>query len=114
VWTSPDGITWSRVHDDEAVFGGERDQVMVSVTVGGPGLVAVGSDGSGGDEDAAVWTSPDGFTWSRVPHDEAVFGGEGDQVILSVTIGGPGLAAVGREVSGGDSDAAVWVAATED
>ncbi len=97
VWTSPDGVTWSRVPHDEAVFGGEASQAMASVTVGGPGLVAVGSDGPTDDSDAAVWTSPDGITWSRVPHDDAVLGGEGDQSMNSVTVGGPGLVAVGSE-----------------
>ena len=29
--------------------------------------------------------------WSLIPNDETVFGGEGDQVISSVTVGGPGL-----------------------
>jgi hypothetical protein len=123
VWTSPDGFTWSRVPHDEAVFGGEQEQKMLGVTAGGPGLVAVGSDGYSGEPgnrpfdepaaDAAVWTSPDGFTWSRVPHDEAVFGGAGAQRMLSVTSGGPGLVAVGT-VSGDTNefepnlDAAVW------
>ncbi len=58
---------------------------MWSATAGGPGLVAVGSDAGGGDVDAAVWTSPDGITWSRVPLDEAVFGGTADQVTLGPT-----------------------------
>ena len=97
VWTSVDGMTWSRVPHDELVFGGERQQQMVSVIAGGPGLVAVGWDTSGGTPDAAVWTSVDGFTWSRVPHDEAVFGGEGEQTMHSVTVGGPGLVAVGSD-----------------
>ena len=123
VWTSPDGTTWSRVPHDEAIFGGDDFQVMLAVTGAGPGLVAVGQDWSGGNADAAVWTSPDGTTWSRVPHDEAIFGGAGDQEMLSVTVGGPGLvavgndggqAAIGDDGSGGDRDAAVWVAATED
>jgi hypothetical protein len=105
VWTSPDGITWSRVPHDAAVFGGESIQVMLSVTAGGPGLVAVGSTGSLRDEDAAVWTSPDGITWSRVPYDEAVFGGA---TMRSVTAGGPGLVAVGSAELGDDSRAAVW------
>jgi len=86
---------WSRVPDDEAVFGGARGQWMKSVTVGGPGLVAVGSVGNDGDADAAVWTSVDGITWSRVPHDETVFGGARGQWMSSVTVGGPGLVAVG-------------------
>ena len=89
---------WSRIHNDEGVFGGEGGQGMLSVTAGGPGLVAVGSDGSA----AAVWTSPDGITWSRVPHDESVFSGAG---ISSVTVGGPGLVAVGSD---GVRAAVVW------
>jgi len=131
VWTSPDGLVWSRVAHDEAVFGGDSRQMMLSVTAGGPGLVAVGTDGYSykGDEDprtelpdelaavslasdAAVWTSPDGFTWSRVPHDEAIFGGLGEQRMNSVTAGGPGLVAVGSvtgEFAGWYAhDAAVW------
>ena len=128
VWTSPDGFVWSRVPHDEAVFGGDSRQIMLSVITGGPGLVAVGTDGYSyrGDDDrfteapdelaadAAVWTSPDGFTWSRVPHDEAIFGGQGEQRMVSVTAGGPGLVAVGS-VTGEHqtghyqkTDAAVW------
>ena len=111
VWTSPDGVTWSRVPHDESIFGGEHGQTMSSVIAGGPGLVAVGSDGQGildfeDDLDAAVWTSVDGYTWSRVPHDAEVFGGA---LIMSVTVGGPGLVAVGG--TGGfntDGDAVVW------
>ncbi len=86
VWISPDGLRWSRVPHDEAVFG---EATMFSVTAGGPGLVAVGF---GRDRSAAVLTSPDGVVWSRVPHDEAVFGGG---VMWSVTVGGPGFVAVG-------------------
>ncbi len=65
---------------------------------------------------AAVWTSLDGLTWSRVPHDDAVFG-EADgrwTGITSVINFGPGVVAVGADRSSGDVDAAVWVAATED
>jgi len=58
VWTSPDGLVWSRVPGDEAVFGGPDNQEMKAVVVGGPGLVAVGLDHSDGDDDAAVWVSP--------------------------------------------------------
>ena len=49
--------------------------------------------------------------WSRVPHDEKVFGGEGSQTMASVTAGGPGLVAVGWAGSRND-DAAVWVTTT--
>jgi hypothetical protein len=45
---------------------------MYDITVGGPGLVAVGGDA---DQGAVVWTSDDGLVWVRVPHDESIFGG---------------------------------------
>jgi len=108
VWTSPDGINWSRVPHDDAVFGKSEDGYhtqMQSVTVGGPGLVAVGGAWSGlydpevAEDDpesvvggAAVWTSVDGTSWSRVPNDEGVFSGSD---MSSVTAGGSNLVAVG-------------------
>ena len=111
VWVSADGYAWTRVPHDEAVFGGQEGQRMMSVTAGGPGLVAVGSDYSDGSgwPDAAVWVSADGYAWTRVPHDEAVFGEPGGQEVLSVTAGGPGLVAVGSADS--YTNAAVWVSA---
>ena len=98
VWTSTDGITWTRVPHDEAVFGKEWTGIS-SVSIGGPGLVAVGEWTSTDEEDpeavrqqAAVWTSTDGMTWTRVPHDETVFG---DSTMSSVAAAGNGLVAVG-------------------
>ena len=107
VWTSNDGISWQRVPHDESVFAGDDLQEMRSVTVGGPGLVAVGYDWV--REAAAAWTSNDGISWQRVPHDEAVFGGESPQVMWSVAAGGPGLVAVGNDF--GHGGAAVWTSA---
>ncbi len=111
VWTSADGTDWEPVPHDAAIFGGEVDHRMEGVTVGGPGLVAVG-----GGEGAAVWTSVDGFTWERVPHDEAVFG-SGDWM-ASVTAGGPGLVAVGRDGGRGvvwtSVDGSVWTRVPDD
>ena len=114
VWTSVDGITWSRVPHDENVFGGAGSQVINDVTVGGPGLVAVGNDGGIGpwdnnaDTNAAVWTSVDGITWSRVPHDETVFGTGGNPSMLAVTVGGPGLVAVGADYLPSEAETPVW------
>jgi hypothetical protein len=122
VWTSPDGITWSRVPDNEEIFGGETSTEEIFGSAGvedviavGPGLVAVGVDWhTEGGNDAAVWTSPNGITWTRVPHDEAVFGGQPQVAMLSVTVGGPGLVAVGESGWEEDFDAAVWIAGVED
>jgi molecular chaperone DnaK len=111
VWTSADGRTWSRVPADGAVFGGPSVQMMSAVTIGGPGLVAVGSDFAEVAADGAVWTSPDGLTWTRVLHDPAVFGGPRNQEMVGVAAGGPGLVAVGRDDSGEAGDAAVWASA---
>ena len=73
------------------------------MTAGGPGLVAVGMEGycecssspSPNGHVPVVWTSVDGITWSRVPHDEAVFGEGKSPNLSSATFGGPGLVEVG-------------------
>ena len=109
VWTSPDGVTWSRLPHDKSALG---NATMASVTAGGPGLVAVGSELlTPGSSDmaskwrAVVWTSPDGATWSRLPHDEEVFGGA---VMRSVTAGGPGLVAMGNHWTDDRGWTVVW------
>ena len=102
---STSSSAWSRIQHDEATFGGEMHQIMESVTAGGPGVVAVGSSGSDESTDAAVWTSPDGLTWSRVAHNEEIFGG---QVMSGVTAGGPGLVAVGQDVVWTSPDGITW------
>ena len=112
VWTSTDGDTWVRVGDDPAVFGDESsangiegNQVIIDLTTGSLGVVAVGADGKPGDYDAAVWVSADGLVWERLPHDDEVFGGEGDQVMLSVVQTKDTVVAVGESAG----HAAGWV-----
>lgn len=131
VWTSVDGVTWSRVPRDAAVFGGENDQAMNSVTSAGSGLVAVGRAwAESGDESAAsVWTSVDGITWSWMGYDEEVFGSQDNsseqlssgpvfseyrQFMTSVIATDSVVAAVGAHWSGPSHGAAVWVASLED
>ena len=59
VWVSPDGLSWSRVADDPAVFGGNGTFAsMQAVVVGGPGLVAVGD----GPAIVPVWYSAPSWT----------------------------------------------------
>ena len=103
VWTSREGTVWTRADGPRSSLGDTRSSAgdIGEVTVGGPGLVAVGQSAFG---DAAVWTSREGTTWTRVPHDETVFGRPGYQTMSSVTVGGPGLVAVG----GDRGLAAVW------
>jgi len=109
VWVSTDGFAWEQVAHDQAVFAGQGNLVMNSVAAGSLGLVAVGYESVGDNRDAAVWWSPDGLGWSRLPHDEMVFGGDGQQEMVSVVVGGPGMVAVGSDSSGGQPAAAVWV-----
>lgn len=108
VWTSDDGLSWERL-DSETFGDSDRYQWINAVTVGGPGLVAVGGEGNpaDGDIDAAVWTSSDGHQWMRVA-DVGEFGGEGLQEMFGVAAGDLGLIAVGSDTSAGDWDAAVW------
>ena len=103
-----ESLIWSRVPLGQDVVGVRRDKDMTtadsgfeiaSITTGGPGFVAIGETVSVGTssqaEDAAVWTSPDGTDWTRLPPSAEVFGGPGLQFMEDVTAGGPGLVAVG-------------------
>jgi hypothetical protein len=101
VWTSLDGFEWQRVKH-VAEFEGDTGRVFLSsVTTGGPGLVAVGFEERGHHlghaRHALVFTSTDGYTWTRVPHSEALFGGADNTMtgMMDVTAGGPGMVAVG-------------------
>jgi hypothetical protein len=94
VWTSPDGVTWSRVPDDPTVFGEPGNQSgtgMRSVAVVGDGLVAIGAKGGA----AAVWTSHDGSTWIDVTEG---FDLTDSSVMIEVIAGGPGAVILGEEL----------------
>jgi len=56
IWRSTDGRHWERT------LRTSTDQRINAITAGGPGFVAVGSNGT----QAAVWTSKDGVTWRPV------------------------------------------------
>ena len=118
VWTSADGLAWERVPHDGMVFGGPWVN-MHAVTEGGPGFVAVGggplaqSDVEGEEPPwvAWVWTSADGTTWQRVPHDGVAF--SADTSMNDVISVGDTLVAVGGEHDGSfdDEHAAIWTSA---
>jgi hypothetical protein len=77
VWVSEDGIEWERI-DDQSFQGLDSGSTranayMTDVAVGPTGrIVAVGE----ADERATVWWSDDGEVWTRVRHDDGVFGAE--------------------------------------
>ena len=107
-WTSQDGTTWSR-QSFGPTSGSWTKMEMEAVTTGGPGFVAVGHGPLPGndepdvwdDEVAWVWTSPDGFTWTRAPHNAAAFENSG---MSDVAVYGDTLVAVGGE----EDHAVVW------
>jgi hypothetical protein len=124
VWTSADGIAWSRVTaGDEASGGDTIRQHMNAVVAAGPGFVAVGQEGfdylgvdewtpiEGNNTDgrdhvaenvAAVWTSPDGETWTRVVDEAALAHGGGAvtgwALMFDVVTSRSGLIAVGYDM----------------
>lgn len=131
--------------DNEAFGGDTVRQSMIAVTAGGPGFVAVGQEGFDilgydewtptpasntdgrnhvADNVAAVWTSPDGETWTRVESDPSMAhsGGEvtGWATMFDIAPYTQGLVAVGRDVWVTTSEArrirvhegaAVWLSA---
>ena len=111
IWFSPNGETWTRLADEDALWSGPGDQIVEAVVAGGPGYVAVGSV----EGNAAVWVSDDGTSWTRVADDPSVFGSDSAVWMHDVAIGGPGLVAVGTDWNGGWTEegayphAAVWV-----
>lgn len=94
VWVSSDGLSWTRTVLDGT--GTLRDVVSI-----GDRLVAVGLVGNESDQDAAVWTSSDGITWSRVPHSDAIFGGEGNEWMSALAVRGSVVVAVGTSMNEG-------------
>jgi serine/threonine protein kinase len=114
VWTSPDGLRWTPVLDED--LQGDGGQHVWAVHVAGGRLIAVGFEyATDGSYDGAIWTSPDGLDWSRA--DPAMFDETGHQLIKGIVGGTRGLplVAVGCEddtqrcdIAGQESDAAVW------
>jgi hypothetical protein len=100
-WTSPDGIAWTRVPDDPAVFDvlphGEYSE-MTSLAAVGDGLVAVGRRGG----KAAVWTSHNGFTWTDISDDLDL---SGSPSMIQVIEGGPGVVIFGVN----QIESVIWV-----
>jgi hypothetical protein len=107
VWTSADGLSWSRVSAGPAspFLDG---QVVLGVAVGAADAVAVGTLRTGAETDAMAWFSPDGITWRTVPLGLAGFTGPADQVARSVTATSDGFVAVGDDARGDRRVAVVW------
>jgi hypothetical protein len=105
VWSSTGGTEWSVVASGNDAFGSD-DVVVHDVVAAGPRFVAVGADRSGDDTDAAVWTSPDGSSWTRQAADTLRF--LDDQEMYAVASDGSRIIAVGTDFDGTTADPAIW------
>ena len=119
VWTSSDGIRWSRVANDGS-FGADAvtprndfsdgNQGMGGVARWGEHLIAVGGEYSAPDLSttlrAAVWVATDPMTWERLTPEAPAFAGA---TMSDVVVFGDRLIAVGVQPDGtGGLDSAVW------
>jgi hypothetical protein len=101
---------WYRVKDNgfwtsAEVNGANPGQSLVSVTGGPDRFVAVGYATVRRDDDAAVWTSPDGTVWERAP--TRALHESGNQRMRGVAyVRDLGFVAVGID---GSDEAAVWI-----
>jgi hypothetical protein len=108
IWRSDDGLGWVRIALPDDVFASGRPAALVA---GGPGYVIVGAwldlgspAASAALPRAAIWTSIDGRTWSRVPDQRGLgIGGyieTGEERLaggmLGLTTTSAGLTAVGQ------------------
>ncbi len=68
---------------------------MTGITPLGPGFVSVGfQPDNNGRQDGAIFSSPDGITWTRIAEDDEALT-TGSVLMFAVANGGPGLVAVG-------------------
>ena len=95
VWTSPDGLTWTRLTGQAAL----RDAGMNAIAAMAGGFVAGGDAGGR----AAFWWSPDGLTWTRVADDPSFGPGTTGNVvqIMGIAARDGAIVAVGMELGGG-------------
>jgi hypothetical protein len=101
-WTSPDGVTWTRV-DAPALRAG-RAIALAAAPAGG--LEAVGSDRT--EDEALAWVSPDGVSWTLAPSEESRQY-YGKIRMTDVTAVGDELVAVGNYVGVQRGTATAWV-----
>jgi hypothetical protein len=98
VWTSTDGLDWTRLTGQAALRGGGINAIAAFDR----GFVAAG-DAAGR---AAFWWSPDGVTWTRVADDPSFAPSSADDIVRVVGIAARdgAIVAVGmQQGKGGDS-----------
>lgn len=112
IWTSTDGLEWTRVSPDPATFERAGHGGIAALTAGPDRLVAVGYESRWST--AAIWTSVDGALWSPIPHDDDLFGdasGASSRTIDDVVAFEGGFVAVGMAQDGESARASAWLSA---
>ena len=118
IWLSAHGTSWERVAGDQFATSGAAGEVFSHpIAAGRAGYVAAGSPVPGPDdpcrllacppEEAVIWVSTDGRSWTRLPSDER-FGGDGAEAHAGAKV----VATWGdRFVIGGsyDDSPALWI-----
>ncbi len=85
VWTSKDGLEWTRV--SSGLLGGGGDQWASAVTaVPGGGWLIGGTDTAAGDGDIALWRVLGNGEVSRRDRGEPELGGVGEQSVTHITV----------------------------
>ena len=110
VWISTDAHNWERIDPTSTAFVSKNgvDVVMLDVTAGPAGFVAVGSEfGGAGGPQVAVWHSSDAREWTRVDTVDQMFGTTG--ALSSAAALEAGFVAAGPEGFGlGEGPVTVW------
>jgi molecular chaperone DnaK len=113
VWTTHDGASWKLLDPAGDFTAGSGVTELTAVTVTADHrLLAIGQDHKPDptDGDAAVFSSPDGATWTRVP--ATGLSGPGPQTIRRLTTTADGhLLAIGAALSGAHQAPAMWTSA---
>lgn len=103
-WTSADGQAWSLATGEGAVALEGTGSATARTCVSTPsGVLAAHSVAAPAGRDAAIWSTPDGRSWSGRGN-ATLFGGQGDQAVTALAVDGSRVVAVGRD----DDRAAVW------
>lgn len=109
VWTSPDGIAWTRIPYDELAFGGEGYPGLTDVIPWDGGLLAVGRrSGDPNSENGGVWVSEDGLEWQRVETEPGVFETHAPSKVYASSLGVVAVGGGGVGADGEGQPAMVW------
>jgi hypothetical protein len=109
IWISKDGRSWTRAPTDPS-FGRPGIQVRIYTVSAGPnGVIAAGTFDDGVQYgEAAIWTSPDGRAWSRVPDDPEFL----DTEVTAAAHWNEQVVAVGDRGAPDAYQATVWLSPT--